>query len=138
MDKTTKINNLKSIWFEAPEVENERGDLRGAEVYDFEHSRVGIISEIYCCADDLTAKFLEIIPFDKKDDMTYTYPFDMVTWRGDGPAFIASSYDSLKAFKDYDADYVLCKEGNNLITYNEALDQGLGLNFVESDLRECA
>lgn len=115
------------------------GDLRGYEIYDRDDKQVGLISEIYCCKNDLTAKYAEIISFDRSKARTFLYPFDAIVWSGNGIGFLGSTFLALSKHKEYDADFVLAQEGGQLITYNEAVDLGLEpYGYDCEDLEACA
>lgn len=119
--------------------QNQSFDLRGWEVYDRDHKRMGIISEIYCNRGDLTAKYVEIIPVEKPRFKNLIYPFESVEWNNFGPAFLNSTQQSLQTFEEYDARAFLALERPNIITYDEALDLGLEDYGIEQETDElCA
>lgn len=115
----------------------DRLDLRGCEVYDRNHEKIGIISEIYCSSEDLMAKYVEIVPFVSEEEKNFIYPFDIISWRGDGPIFIGSTLDSLQQFSEYHAEYMLKNNLKSLVTYNEALDLGFHTLWQENN-QQCA
>lgn len=48
-----------------------QGDVRGYVVYDRNHRKLGIVSEVYCSSDDLKPRYLEIAPFKERDESTF-------------------------------------------------------------------
>lgn len=113
-------------------------DIRGCEVYDRQHRKIGIISEVYCTNDDLTAKYVEIIPFSPDVDKNFAYPFDMINWRGQGPAFLSSDFESLRAFREYDLNYLFSTHREKLITYSEAVALGIESTWADKEAINCA
>lgn len=108
----------------------DRGDFRGTEVYDVNHAKLGIISEVYCSNDTLMAKFVEIIPYEDPSDRNICFPFERLQWSGYGPVFLDVSKETLLRHIEYDFDYVFEQEGDQLMPYHEALDLWLGGSYA--------
>ena len=107
-------------------------DMRGLVVFDRNHRKIGIVSEVYCSEEDLKARYIEITSFKGSSDATYMYPFDYVRWTKSG-VFIDSTQKTLRAYEEYNARHVMQHERKSLVSYGEALE--IGYDF---DLQQCA
>ena len=117
----------RRTWLET----SSQQDLVGTEVYDRDHHCIGVISDVYCDREDLTARYVEVVPLAAGDTQVYLYPFEMLVWQGDGPIFLGSTYDMLRTIDDYKRDAVLADAGESIIPYNEALDLGFDWELQE-------
>lgn len=107
--------------------DSDEFDLRGKIVFDRNHQRIGIVSEVFYCAESLEAKYIEIAPFSENDFATYMYPVELTNFHKSGPIFLNSTYESLQMYDEYLAETVLAQE-SGLITYADACEAG-NLNF---------
>lgn len=111
-------------------------DIRGYLVYDCNHEKIGMVSEIYCDRYDLQPRFIEITPLDDRCEQIFSYPIECACWQSGGPVFIESTQKSLSTYETYDLGYTLATHGKQLITYNESLDNTI--NLITYEGRMCA
>jgi hypothetical protein len=131
-------DNLKKQMSILKMTEKNKGDIRGFEVFDINGVKVGIIDEVYYCADNLYAQYIEIFPNSKYRNINYIYPYDLIDWNGRGPVHIPTSLEALDTYSDYDAEMVLWEEMPDLICFDEVRVIEEQNNLWDEEGRYCA
>lgn len=119
--KSNRLNSRKPFHLRIANAKHDSADLRGFVVYDKQHKKIGTVGEVYCDHIDLQPRYIEIIPLDRYENRSFLYPIECSQWRKNGPAFLESNQLSFYKYDTYDFDYIMQKEGSELITFNESL-----------------
>ena len=118
-------NYVKKEWAKRPQKPNVLSDVRGYDAFDSDGEHVGIVSEVYCHAETLSAEYIEIIPVDESSENTsWLYPFDSISWQlGYKVTLNSKKKDLINTHSsNMQGNY---QEQFGLVTYDEALDKEL-------------